>query len=56
MPNAGEPEAGEALFFAQGERDLVTSPLQAIERPTKELVEAYPELPAPKPKKRARTA
>lgn len=54
VPNAGEPEAGEALFFAQGERDLVTSPLQAIERPTKELVEAYPELPAPKPKKRAR--
>ena len=33
---------GEALYFATDGRDLVTSPLEAVERPSKELVEAYP--------------
>jgi hypothetical protein len=54
VPNAGEPEAGEALCFAQGERDLVTSPLEAVERPARDLVLAYPDLPAPKPRKKTR--
>jgi hypothetical protein len=41
LPNAGEPATGEALYFANDGRDLVTSPLEAIERPTKETVQAY---------------
>ncbi len=41
-PNAGEPRAGESLYFASEGRDLVTSPLETVERPTKELVSAYP--------------
>ena len=32
---------GEALYFATDGRDLVTSPLEAVERPSKELAEAY---------------
>jgi hypothetical protein len=41
IPNAGEPQVGEALYFASDGRDLVTSPLEAIERPSKELTAAY---------------
>ncbi len=51
-PNSGEPAPGESLYFAgdgkdpHGEearaRELVTSPLQAVERPARELVDAYP--------------
>ncbi len=41
-PNAGEPRPGESLYFCSDGRDLVTSPLEAIARPTKELVGAYP--------------
>jgi hypothetical protein len=41
-PNAGEPRAGESLYFAADGRDLVTSPLEAVARPSKEVVEAYP--------------
>jgi hypothetical protein len=41
-PNAGEPKTGESLYFAAEGRDLVTSPLEAVERPSKELVGAYP--------------
>ncbi len=42
IPNAGEPRVGEALYFASEGRDLVTSPLENIERPTKSVTEAYP--------------
>jgi hypothetical protein len=42
LPNPGEPKVGEALFFAEGGRDLITSPLESVERPPKELVEDYP--------------
>ena len=42
VPNAGEPRVGEALYFASGGRDLVTSPLEGVERPSKAIVEAYP--------------
>lgn len=41
QPNPGEPNPGEALYFATDGRDLVTSPLEAVERPTKDIVQAY---------------
>jgi len=41
-PTLGQPRIGEALFFATGGRDLVTSPLLEIGRPPKATVEAYP--------------
>ncbi len=41
LPNPGEPARGEALYFANDGRDLVTSPLETVERPTKETVHAY---------------
>jgi hypothetical protein len=40
-PNTGEPRPGESLYFASEGRDLVTSPLEHIERPSKALVFAY---------------
>jgi hypothetical protein len=43
VPNPGEPQPGEALYFATDGRDLVTSPLEKVERPTKELTLAYPQ-------------
>ncbi len=49
VPNAGDPRLGEALFFAADGRDLVTSPLERIDRPAKSLVDAYPEPPVPPP-------
>ncbi len=42
VPNPGEPRMGEALYFATEGRDLVTSPLESVERPAKDLVQAYP--------------
>lgn len=45
VPNPGEIRAGEALYFAADGRDLVTSPVERIDRPAKRLVEAYPEPP-----------
>lgn len=44
VPNPGDPREGEALYFATEGRDLVTSPIQTIERPSKELTEAYPDV------------
>ena len=41
-PNAGEPRAGESLYFASEGRDLVTSPLESVERPARAIVEGYP--------------
>ncbi|MFW5739881.1 MAG: hypothetical protein ACOC1F_05905 [Myxococcota bacterium] len=41
-PNIGKPRMGEALFFATGGRDLVTSPLVDVERPPKAVVATYP--------------
>lgn len=43
VPNAGDPRPGEALYFATDGRDLVTSPVLTIDRPSKALVQAYPE-------------
>ena len=42
VPNAGEPRPGESIYFANGERDLITSPLERVERPSCELTRAYP--------------
>ena len=41
-PSIGHPRLGEALFFATGGRDLVTSPLLEIARPQKSIVDCYP--------------
>jgi hypothetical protein len=51
-PNGGDPQPGESLYFAgdgkegEGElpraRELVTSPLESVERPSRDLVAAYP--------------
>ena len=48
VPNPGDPRPGEALYFAAEGRDLVTSPVESIERPPRRIVEAYPE-PPPSP-------
>ncbi len=53
VPNSGDPRPGEALYFAADGRDLVTSPLERIERPSKRLVDAYPEPPKPPPSRHA---
>lgn len=45
IPNAGDPVPGEALYFAADGRDLVTSPVESVERPTKAVVLAYPTPP-----------
>jgi hypothetical protein len=48
VPNAGEPAPGEALYFGtvgaepNCDRDLVTSPLERVDRPSKDVVSAYP--------------
>jgi hypothetical protein len=42
LPHPGEPRVGESLFFGSGGRELITSPLQGIERPPRELVADYP--------------
>ncbi len=42
VPNPGDPQVGEALYFEANGRDLVTSPLEAVERPTRDVVQAYP--------------
>jgi hypothetical protein len=44
-PNAGEPRLGESLYFASDGRDLVTSPLESVERPRREIVGCYPDAP-----------
>ena len=41
--NPGDPRPGESLYFASDGRDLVTSALESVERPSRELVSAYPD-------------
>jgi len=52
VPNGGDPVPGEALYFAADGRDLVTSPLEKIDRPSKRLVESYPLPPQAPPTRR----
>ncbi|MBP9111222.1 MAG: hypothetical protein KBF88_00370 [Polyangiaceae bacterium] len=40
-PNPGSPEKGESLYFSHDGRDLVTSPIESIERPAKNIVQSY---------------
>ena len=40
--NVGQPAVGESLFFHASGRDLVTSPVLAVERPEREIVAGYP--------------
>ncbi len=42
IPVPAAPQVGEALYFSAGGRELITSVLCAVERPSKELVEQYP--------------
>src|SRR5262245_54418175 len=41
LPNAGVPSEGESLFFHAAGRDLVTSTILSVERPTREIVQQY---------------
>jgi len=41
IPHGGLPSIGDAIYFRNGERDLVTSRLERIERPEKGIVETY---------------
>lgn len=41
LPNAGPPSIGESLCFHAAGRDLITSTIIAVERPTRDLVSAY---------------
>ncbi len=40
-PNAGEPRPGESIYFASEGRDLVTSPLESVERAPREIAQLY---------------
>ncbi|HMJ12529.1 MAG TPA: hypothetical protein VK524_13990 [Polyangiaceae bacterium] len=42
LPSLGEPRIGDALYFGEEGRELVTSLLCAIDRPEKALVASYP--------------
>ncbi len=37
----GLPAVGESLFFSAGGRDLVTSPIESIGRPPRDVVQSY---------------
>ena len=45
IPSCEPPRVGEALYFAEGGRELITSVLCGVERPPKAVVESYPPLP-----------
>lgn len=42
VPVGQDPAPGDALFFASGGRELITSALCSIERPEKSVVLSYP--------------
>jgi hypothetical protein len=41
MPNSGSPRLGDSLYFHDKVLDVVTSTLEAVERPPKSIVTAY---------------
>lgn len=47
IPLDGEPALGDAIYFGEGERELVTSALCSVERPCRETVRTYPPPVAP---------
>lgn len=42
VPSYERPQVGEALYFGEGGRELVTSLCSSIERPERRLVVSYP--------------
>jgi hypothetical protein len=42
QPKSREPELGDALFFADGGCDVITSTLIEIQRPSRDIVDSYP--------------
>lgn len=42
VPHFGEPTVGDAIYFNDGERDLITSRVEKVDRPEKAVVLAYP--------------
>lgn len=44
IPSGAAPRVGEALYFGDDGRELVTSLCSSIERPERQLVAAYPSL------------
>lgn len=47
VPVCDAPSVGEALYFGDDGRELITSTVCALERPSREVVQRYPELPRP---------
>lgn len=44
MPHSERPSPGDAIYFRNGDRDLITSKLIRIDRPSRAVVESYPSL------------
>lgn len=44
IPHSGAPREGDAIYFRRGERDLITSKVVRVERPSREVVARYPKL------------
>ncbi len=42
LPMPGTPKIGFRMYFARGEEDILTSPVVAIVRPPKQVVQQYP--------------
>jgi hypothetical protein len=42
VPSCVDPRVGDALYFDGDDRELVTSLLASIERPSREVVRSYP--------------
>lgn len=44
LPHSEPPAAGDAIYFRKEERDLITSRVERVERPGRDLVASYPTL------------
>jgi hypothetical protein len=42
VPNLGSPNVGDALYFGDAARELITSKLCGVERPPRQTVDLYP--------------
>lgn len=42
MPHTERPALGDAIYFRNGDRDLITSKVVRIDRPSREVVASYP--------------
>lgn len=43
LPTLEEPQVGHSVYFRRGERDLVTSVVERVERPARDVVASYPD-------------